>query len=439
MVKTIENWHVKNFKSLNDSGKITIKPITFLVGPNSSGKTSILQSILMLRQTVESKDPKSALILQDHIDLGSFKDVVWKHDLKNIISINFSNSNNNYELEFAFKPRDEKIYLKRYRVFGRYDDGHEGFNYDLEVNERGKGKYYMNVIDHPFFKGKKIKVDFYKFYKSHPDSLLQTTFLSPDSKLPKDVKKTHIHLTRMLAEANFMNFLYKMSYELESTFGKIFHVGPLRQEPKRVYTASGAYPSEVGKSGEWVVEKLVSIKDSQEKVKKWFNDFEIASNFEVRELKKGSKRYELIIKEFYTGEWVNLVDVGFGASQILPIIVEGFISKDSLILIEQPEIHLHPKAQATMGDLLIDISKNQNNKIIIETHSDLVISRICTRIAKGDFKSSDVAIYYLNPTENGAEIIDVTINDKGQYENFPDGFFEERYEEAMATAELIFE
>ena len=92
----IKDWQIKNFKSLNNSKKINIKPITFLVGPNSSGKTSFLQSILMLRQTVESKDLKSALILQDYIDLGSFKDVVWKHDLNDIISINFSDSNSNY-------------------------------------------------------------------------------------------------------------------------------------------------------------------------------------------------------------------------------------------------------------------------------------------------------------------------------------------------------
>jgi len=436
----IKDWQIKNFKSLRDSNKINIKPITFLVGPNSSGKTSFLQSILMLRQTVESKDPRSALILQDHIDLGSFKDVVWKHNLKNIISVNFSDSNSNYEFDFAFQKKNEKVYLKRYRTFGEYNGELGKFNYDIEVNERGNNRYYMKMLDYPVFKGKNFKVDFYKFYKSRPDFLQQVDFsFEYDDLSDKEIEKIKKSLKLDLEKIKFITFLDKKESDLENVFKNIFHIGPLRNEPERVYTASGAFPLEVGKSGEWVVEKLVSIKNSQEKVKKWFKCFEIASDFKVAELKKGSKRYELIIKEFYTGEWVNLVDVGFGASQILPIIVEGFISKDSLILIEQPEIHLHPKAQATMGDLLIDISSQQNNKIIIETHSDLIISRICTRIAKGDFKSSDVAIYYLNPTENGAEIIDVTINENGQYENFPDGFFEERYTEAMETAEASYQ
>jgi predicted ATPase len=435
----IKDWQIKNFKSLNDSKKINIKPITFLVGPNSSGKTSFLQSILMLRQTVESKDPKSALILQDHIDLGSFKDVVWKHDLKNTISINFSSSNSNYEFDFAFKKKNEKIYLKRYRTFGEHHGDLGDFNYDLEINERGNDRYYMKVLDHPVFKGNRYKVDFYKFYKPRLNFLQPIDFSFKDKDLAKNPKKFDKYLARNLEKFKLMAFLVERESDLQNVFKNIFHIGPLRQEPERVYTASGAFPSEVGKSGEWVVEKLVSIKNSQENVKKWFKDFEIASDFKVAELKKGSKRYELIIKEFYTGEWVNLVDVGFGASQILPIIVEGFISKDSLILIEQPEIHLHPKAQATMGDLLIDISSKQNNKIIIETHSDLVISRICTRIASGNFDSNNVAIYYLNPTKNGTEIIDVRINENGQYENFPDGFFEERYDEAMATADAVYQ
>lgn len=435
----IKDLHIKNFKSLRDSGKLDIKPITFLVGPNSSGKTSFFQSILMLRQTVESKDPKSALILRDYIDLGSFKDVVWKHDLKNSITINFSNSNTNYETEFIFRKDHENIILKRFRVTGEYIEEKTKFNYDLEINERGKDKYYMKIFEYPYFKNKNIPVNFYKFYKIYPRLDFAFSFDElKEAETKSDIRKLQRHLKKTIDESKFIASLFTQKQEIENIFGNIFHIGPLRQEPQRVYTATGAFPLEVGKSGEWVVEKLLSIKGSQDKVKKWFNDFEIASDFKVDELKKGSKRYELIIKEFYTGEWINLVDVGFGASQILPIIVEGFISQDSLILIEQPEIHLHPKAQATMGDLLIDIAENQQNKIIVETHSDLLISRICTRIAEKKIDKKDVAIYYFNPTENGTEIIEITINDEGQYQNFPEGFFEERYEEAMSTAEAIY-
>lgn len=432
----ITNIHIKNFKSLKDSGKIEFKPITFFVGPNSSGKTSIFQSILLLRQTIRSKDPKSALILQDYIDLGSFKDITWKHKNKDI-TLKFSDPESTFEIVFAFNNKNQTIYVKKFRSFGIYHSNDKTFNFDYNITKTRKDKkgreYSLNVINHDsYLMGTKNRVELYKFYQTDPEIILPYT-------TKKSVKLTNENDLRafFIAITN-SSFFRQHNLQLEQIFNKIYHIGPLRREPQRVYSASGAFPLEVGKSGEWVVDELISNTETQEKVKNWFKDFHIASDFKVDELKEGSKRYEIIIKEFHTGEWVNIADVGFGASQILPIIVEGFIAKDSTILIEQPEIHLHPEAQATMGDLLIDIAKNQGNNVLIETHSDLIISRICTRIAQGNIENSDVAIYYLNPTDDGTQIIEISINENGQYQNFPDGFFEERYEEALLKAGYIF-
>ena len=81
--------HIKNFKALRDTGELDVKPLTFLVGPNSSGKTSLIQAILALRQTVQIPDQQTPLILNDYVDLGSCRDVVFKHNEKNNIHINF--------------------------------------------------------------------------------------------------------------------------------------------------------------------------------------------------------------------------------------------------------------------------------------------------------------------------------------------------------------
>lgn len=428
--------HVCNFKSLRDTGKLDIKPITFLVGPNSSGKTSILQSILALRQTIRNKEIKSALILQDYIDLGSFKDIVWEHNLKNNISIKLSDSQINVEVEFAFQKNNESIFLKRFRNFGVSFDGFKHFNFDYEVVRNRKGSYILNIYNFRDLIGKKHKIDFLKFYQIkniifEEDEFTETVKKISAGEKIEFKKKMMKDLDKKLSEVILSSHFQNQEQHLLKLFDNIFHIGPLRREPQRVYTASGAFPLEVGKSGEWVVDEFLSNPETKERVNKWFKDFCIASDFKVQELKKGSKRYEIIIKEFHTGIWINIADVGFGASQILPIIVEGFIAKNSTLLIEQPEIHLHPKAQATMGDLLIDIANNGKNNLIVETHSDLIISRICTRIAQGKFDNSKVAIYYFNPTKDGTEIIDVSINKIGQYQNFPEGFFEERYKEAL--------
>ncbi|MGB8217615.1 MAG: DUF3696 domain-containing protein [Candidatus Methanoperedens sp.] len=446
----ITDLQIQNFKSFQNSGNLKIKPITFLVGPNSSGKTSIFQSILALRQTIRNKDQKSALILQDYIDLGSFKDVVWNHNLKNTITLTISDTRNHFEIEFGFNKDNDTIFVKKFRNFGIYNDNFKEFNFDYEVIKKS-GKYFLNILNYTDFIGEKYRIKFQKFYQIDQEILSNDFFEknkkqikkdfenAPDITDIKDIKdlKDLKNITIFYSIGILNIFLSNQQLQLEKLINNIFHIGPLRREPQRVYTASGAYPSEVGKYGEWVVDELISNIEAQEKVKKWLKDFCIASDFKVEELKKGSKRYEILIKEFNTGIWINIADVGFGSSQILPIIVEGFITKNSTILIEQPEIHLHPKGQAIMGDLLVDIVTNQKNAILVETHSDLIISRVCTRIAKGDLDNSDVAIYYFNPTKNGTEIIDIGINKKGQFQNFPDGFFEERYEEALMKADYI--
>ncbi len=448
---------IYNFKSLRETQKLDLKPITFLVGPNSSGKSSFFQSILLLRQTIRTKDQKSALVLQDYIDLGSFKDIVWNHDLRNTIKIKLSDSNNTFEVEFGFQKEKESIFVKKFRNFGVYKVNKDEFNFDFEVFERN-GKFFLKILNYKFIPKNIYDVKFSKFYKIDHEELMKEIITKNKKgfenliieiggdksennirqKISKQDKENQKNLQIFISTVELNSFIMNQTLKIEKLFNDIFHIGPLRREPQRVYTASGAFPSEVGKYGEWVVDELISDNKTQKKVKKWLQEFCIASDFKVQELRKGSKRYEIIIKEFNTGIWTNLADIGFGASQILPIIVEGFITKDSTILIEQPEIHLHPKAQATMGDLLLEIAKNKKNAIVVETHSDLIISRICTRIAQGEFNNNDVAIYYFNPTENGTEVIDIIINKNGQFQNFPKGFFEERYEEALIRADSIF-
>ena len=133
----------------------------------------------------------------------------------------------------------------------------------------------------------------------------------------------------------------------------------------------------------------------------------------------------------------NIYDVGFGVSQVLPIIAEGFYAPPgSLILIEQPEIHLHPGLQSQMGDLLIDIARS-NKKLIIETHSEHLLLRIQRRITEGSLKPDDVAVYFFTYTDEGSKIERIHINDLGRFENWPAGFFEEDVEESFAITKAF--
>ena len=109
-----------------------------------------------------------------------------------------------------------------------------------------------------------------------------------------------------------------------------------------------------------------------------------------------------------------------------------------MILLEQPEIHLHPRSQGVLGDLLIDIV-NSGRQVMIETHSEHVIGRIQTSIAQGHISNDQVVIYYFQPTDQGTEIREVALNDRGQFETegLPEDFFAQGYEESVRHMNVI--
>ena len=126
---------------------------------------------------------------------------------------------------------------------------------------------------------------------------------------------------------------------------------------------------------------------------------------------------------------LDITDVGFGISQILPVIVQGFLSfKGSLTMVEQPEIHLHPKMQADLADLFIDVVKSTNNEkkfLLIETHSEYLLRRLRRRIAEGLISSDDIAIYFVSPPKNvdaSSEILEKEVAVNGSFE-WPEDFY----------------
>jgi len=146
-------------------------------------------------------------------------------------------------------------------------------------------------------------------------------------------------------------------------------------------------------------------------------------HIEIKRLgKQESSPFQVMVK--IAGPPFNLVDVGYGVSQILPIIVDILrAEKNTLFLLQQPEVHLHPRAQAELASLLGALVKSEKKRFIVETHSDYLLDRVRMDIRDGKgITPKDVSILYFERTASGVEVHQLSLDERGNILDAPPGY-----------------
>jgi hypothetical protein len=209
----------------------------------------------------------------------------------------------------------------------------------------------------------------------------------------------------------------------ENFCGKVHYLGPLRSYPQRVYEWGGEKPLDTGWDGEQAIPALLASKTVTQ-VAEWLKQMGLIHSFRVQPVGESRTIYQCHVKITPTATEVLLPDVGFGVSQILPVLANcAMLPGGSTLLLEQPEIHLHPFAQAALADALIDAIKNRNIQIIVESHSEHLLRRIQRRIARRVLEAEDTALYFCQ-LENGTSAIEeLDVDSYGNIRNWPKDFF----------------
>ena len=224
---------------------------------------------------------------------------------------------------------------------------------------------------------------------------------------------------------------------LEGEAEQMVLLGPVRTAARRFYLLTGERPEDVGLGGERSVELLWMARRTRSRVGeflgRWLKAFDISLNIKLRRLARTSfLAVELV--DPMTGAVVQLADVGVGASQVLPILVGGYLSSPgSTLVIEQPELHLHPAAQGEIADALVELMMS-GRQVVLETHSEHLVRRIQRRIAEGSVDKDDVALYYVDRREEGSVVLPIPLDMKGSFlpESLPEGFFDVDFRETEA-------
>lgn len=241
----------------------------------------------------------------------------------------------------------------------------------------------------------------------------------------------------------------------EQLFQNMFYLGPLRERFLRQYSWTGEVPEHVGWKGEMAIPAILAAKGRRinygrgspfrpfaEVIASWLQKLGLIESFEVNPVAPRRREYEVLVKTPGTRKPVNITDVGFGISQFLPVLVQCYYAPpDSVILIEQPEIHLHPSAQAWLADLFIDVIRSwehgraKNVQLIIESHSEHFLRRLQRRIAEKHFTREEVAAYFVRPGQNGAALEELNVDLFGNISNWPEKFFGDTMEDAVAMTD----
>ena len=409
----ITELRAKNFKSWKDTGKLRFAPLTGFFGANSSGKTSILQVPLMLRQTVERprkwpSDGNEPLYFGDAsslVNLGSFDDVIHQHsqDLSLGVSVSWKlpekmKIDQHLTDSLSFSTSIGKKYS--HPVLESYAYTANGQRWELERDTLGcmfKFPDYLVKSGYSAYSGGSIGASPFRFY---------------GVEAPDDLHATLVPLIN----------------SLENLFHHISYLGPLRDNPRPHYNWRGKPPEGVGRHGEEMVSALFSSRlqssDLDEHVPKWLKSLGLIDSYRLAPVPRTQKDYEFLVTQHKGGPEVRLTDVGFGVSQVLPVLILCYYAPEgSILILEQPEAHLHPKVQSELADVLIDAVKNRNLQIILESHSEHLLHRLMLRTAEEEISPDDTALYFCQINEGVSEIEPLQVDEYGNISNWPQEFF----------------
>ncbi len=476
-------FRMENFRLFGDSDWLPIAPVTCVVGRNSSGKSSVIAALLLLKQSIENEVFGSAItplaLAGQYCDLGQFRDVVHDHKESSKISFSFRLATETlYERNRSYgplvpigTPRISKLGRDPYRLYSQTD-----FKSDL----KGFAELRLTFsADQPF--GPSLSQCEFSFSEVGTIRFTRTisgerrqhwrTYGSDTSKalvcrptprsfFPIITVRDQLYKSFGAGEKSMAQQLMLLcrnyfSY-VEALLRSSEMIGPFRQPPERRYSFAGFGASRSGPNGEQAIDLLITeslLKKGKAQpllssVSYWLKELKLIDSLRVRDIAKKINLFEVDVKLSGSRIRTNLVDVGFGVSQVLPVIIQGLLmERGGIYFVQEPEIHLHPDAQAGLADFFIYLAF-QGVTTVIETHSEYLLLRLRRRLAEyarphsralpalrfphpAGFSASDVSFLFSHSASAGATISKLELGSGFQFENLPVGFMSQITDDRM--------
>lgn len=483
---TVTAFRVQNFMGFEDSGWVELRPITLLFGRNSSGKSALIRALLLLRQSLDSAPDSGALLFvkDDGYDFGDYREIVRDHDIGQDVLLWF---------KLQMVASEETTAIHKLALDAIYDFVGQPLDTETSITQSISTRLVFGVNDltgTPHLKGfdifdKDDDVLFHAAYVSkNADGGTLWEFTSDffDTSVKED-ETVDVNVwpeTEIVTERGFIPKLsvrqgllefqelaiYGQNFRriqrlLESIFSQIAsllvnldYLGPLRAAPQRFYYVAGQGGGMPERSKQFVRGLVKTDGGSLQAINEWLAKTGVPYRLELQPLDERKTLYELRLQEVLNdkkaGVSANIREVGFGLTQMLPIIAQAVLARpgDTLI-IEQPELHLHPRAQAELADLFIAMARNGTN-FLIETHSEHLLLRLRRRIAESSgaaispddlcyLRADDLRAYFIDRTEGRSNVEAIQIDETGRMSSPPGfrGFFADDLHELALLNQAI--
>ncbi|MGV3459557.1 MAG: DUF3696 domain-containing protein [Flavobacterium sp.] len=443
----IKDITIENFKCFKSSQKIEFGKLTFLTGPNSSGKSSIIYSVLGAIQSEEF--PFRFSTNGKYVDMGDFKEIAYRQNKNEKITLGFTLQNNLVNTINTVWKEDRGNNLPLLESLQAITDY---FTLNIKLSNK---KYIVDFSYNPDY-DPQIKIlnkELYqKFFNSFNDVIdnisdsktreENVTKLIDDLTSPQNIKNLivdeipfsdkHVDADGTFKLKQIIDYILKLFTDYDN---EINFISSFRLRPERTYLEQAKSKIKVDSFGDGYLDQII-IWEAKNKTK--FNELidilknlGLLQNIKSKRLEGG--RYEITVQITKDSVSTSLSDVGFGVSQFLPIIVADLqLPNNSTLYIAQPEIHLHPSIQSHFGGYLINQINKKNKKYVIETHSEYLLNSIRLGVVKGEIKEEDIKVYFIDGDDT--TIHNITFNKKGQIKGAPDNFFKTYMMDVMEIA-----
>jgi predicted ATPase len=491
------------FKAFASRQQVPLNRLTLLFGANSSGKSSIIHGLLTMKQAAASGwrsfDVRRPLTSGRRLDLGGFRNIVNSRSKRGFtlgLGLHSTAERNLNQTDDAF-PASE--------VFGDYLDGYPS-DIGVEVSSKAGNidsievmldqrpfaqlVFIASKIDGFVIRDVDVKHPLYPLVAKDRDTgrraskkellgRLRWTGIRPDS------RSYFVHPDHRPDEAagpaspewRLLRIVERAIFASTNFVERALHLGPIRDIPDRFHGAEDVYGKPTMSEGSAAWETLLNDKKARSELDVWLRDRKLLGRRFELDVDHSVTLSEVIRSTKQRGNWPNheakvrqdmfmraqnparpfllvndvdagrrassLHDVGFGLSQVLPVLAYSLVPDSLLIAIEQPELHVHPAAQADLADLFIEAStktvRRKGNNFLLETHSEHLILRLLRRIRETKagnapenrrITASEVSILFVSPSDEGSWVTHLPVDDNGEFtEPWPEGFLPDRTKE----------